>query len=66
MKHLLNSKTGKPGLEKRLEQKVPERERRWQLAEKIEGFGTDGDSCYEGYPLIPDPDARNLTPETSI
>lgn len=52
------------GLEKTLEQKVPERERRWQLAEEIEVFGANCEFSDEGWPATaePNPDTRNLTP----
>ena len=51
------------GLEKTLKKKVAERGRRWQIAEKIEVFGTNGECSFDGWPSIPEPDTRNLTPE---
>ena len=43
------------GLEKTLERKVPERERRWQLAEETAGYGlTDESFLQAGFSLTPD------------
>ena len=36
------------GLEKTLEQKIPERERHWQVAEESEVFGADNEHCPQG------------------
>jgi four helix bundle protein len=56
------------GLEKTLERKVPERDRRWHLAEEIEVFEENCEFSYKGWPITaePDPETRNLTPETFI
>jgi hypothetical protein len=44
--HLLN------GLEKTLDRKIPERERRWQLAEETAVYGvTDDESFPQGWPI---------------
>jgi len=43
------------GLEKTLERKIPERERRWQLAEESTVYGlTDESFPQAGFPLTPD------------
>ena len=43
------------GLEKTLERKVPERERRWQLAEETAVYGVKNESFPQaGFPLTPD------------
>jgi len=43
------------GLEKTLERKIPERERRWQLAEETAVYGLTDESFYQaGFPLTPD------------
>ena len=39
------------GLEKTLEQKVPERERRWQLAEETAVYGVKNESFPQGWPI---------------
>ncbi|RZB37006.1 MAG: hypothetical protein SRB2_01510 [Desulfobacteraceae bacterium Eth-SRB2] len=39
------------GLEKTLERKVPERERRWQLAEKTAVYGVKNESFPQGWPI---------------
>ena len=38
------------GLEKTLERKVPERERRWQLAEETAAYGVNDEPCHQGWP----------------
>jgi len=38
------------GLEKTLERKVPERERRWQLAEETAVYGVNDESFPQGWP----------------
>ena len=38
------------GLERTLERKIPERERRWQLSEESEMYGLDDEWLYEGWP----------------
>ena len=38
------------GLEKTLERKVPERERRWQVAEESVVYGADNENCPQGWP----------------
>jgi 23S rRNA-intervening sequence protein len=51
------------GLEKTLERKVPERERRWRLAEARAGYGVDDESFPQAvFPLTPE--TFMLTPET--
>jgi len=55
--HLLN------GLEKTLERKLPEQERRWQLSEETAEYGlTDKSFPQTGFPLTPD--TYMLTPDT--
>ena len=39
------------GLEKVLEQKIPEHERRWQIAEESSAYGPNYESCPEGWPI---------------
>jgi hypothetical protein len=39
------------GLEKTLERKVPERERRWQLAEESAVYGANDESFPQGWPI---------------
>ena len=39
------------GLEKTLERKVPERERRWQLAEETAVYGVKNESFPQGWPI---------------
>lgn len=39
------------GLEKVLEQKIPEHERRWQIAEESPAYGPNYESCPEGWPI---------------
>ena len=39
------------GLEKTLERKVPERERRWRVAEKSAEYGENYDLCPQGWPI---------------
>jgi len=51
------------GLEKTLERKVPERERRWQLAEETVVYGVTNESFPQaGFPLTPE--TLMPTPET--
>jgi hypothetical protein len=38
------------GLEKKLEQKIPERERRWQVKEESFDYGSNGDTRSQGWP----------------
>jgi hypothetical protein len=38
------------GLEKTLEQKIPERERRWQVKEESFDYGSNGDIHSQGWP----------------
>jgi hypothetical protein len=40
------------GLEKTLERKIPERERRWQLAEESAEYGLNGEPLSQGWPLV--------------
>jgi len=37
------------GLEKTLERKIPERERRWKLAEETEVYGVNDESFPQGW-----------------
>ena len=39
------------GLEKTLEQKIPERERRWQVAEESAVYGADNEHYPQGCPI---------------
>ena len=39
------------GLEKTLERKVPERERRWQVAEESAVYGSNDEPCSHGWPI---------------
>ena len=39
------------GLEKTLERKIPERERRWQLAEETAVYSANGESFPYGWPM---------------
>ncbi|MFO7984274.1 MAG: four helix bundle protein [Desulfatiglandaceae bacterium] len=39
------------GLEKTLEQKIPDRERRWQLAEEMAVYGQKDDPLFLGWPI---------------
>ena len=39
------------GSEKTLERKVPERERRWQLAEETAVYGVNDESFPQGWPI---------------
>ena len=39
------------GLEKTLERKIPERERRWQLAEESAVYGVNDESFPQGWPI---------------
>ena len=51
------------GLKKTLKRKIPERERRWQLAEETAVYGlTDESFPQAGFPLTPE--TFMLTPET--
>ncbi len=38
------------GLEKTLERKLPDKERRWQVAEESEVYSVAGDACPRGWP----------------
>ncbi len=44
------------GLEKTLERKLPEKERRWQVAEESEVYSVGGETCSRGWPIILTPD----------
>jgi hypothetical protein len=51
------------GLKKTLERKIPERERRWHLAEETAVYGVTDESFHQaGFPLTPD--ILLPTPET--
>ena len=39
------------GLEKTLERKIPERERRWQLTEEAAVYGVNDESFSQGWPV---------------
>jgi hypothetical protein len=39
------------GLEKTLERKIPERERRWQISEEAIDYGTNVDLSSQGWPI---------------
>ena len=39
------------GLEKTLERKIPEREKRWQLREKLAEYGSDLETLQRGWPI---------------
>jgi len=39
------------GLEKTLERKIPERERRWRLAEEMAVYGVTDESFPQGWPI---------------
>ena len=39
------------GLEKTLERKLPERDRRWQVAEESEAYGVNQEMCSPGWPV---------------
>ena len=39
------------GLEKTLERKLPERERRWQVKEESFDYGSNGDTHSQGWPV---------------
>ena len=41
------------GLEKTLERKIPERERRWQFAEESAGYGVNDETLSQGWHLKP-------------
>jgi len=42
------------GLGKKLERKIPERERRWQLAEETAVYGVTDESFPQGWPITTD------------
>jgi hypothetical protein len=42
------------GLEKTLERKIPERERRWQFAEESAVYGVNDETLFQGWPLTPE------------
>ena len=52
------------GLEKTLERKIPERERRWKIAEDSARYGAVEEPLHEGWPTPLEPETRHLTPET--
>ena len=39
------------GLEKTLERKIPERDRRWQVAEESAAYEVNYESCLQGWPI---------------
>jgi len=52
------------GLEKTLERKVPEKDRRWQVSEEFAVYETNKELFSGGWPIPLESDLRNLTPET--
>jgi len=52
------------GLEKTLERKVPERDRRWQVSEESVVYHANNEKHYKGWPIPLEPETRHLTPET--
>ena len=52
------------GLEKTLERKVPEKDRRLQVSEEFAVYETDNESCFSGWPVLPESDLQPLTPDT--
>ncbi len=52
------------GLEKTLERKVPERERRRQLAEESAVYGVNDEPLPEGWPMTAEQASGFLTPDT--
>jgi four helix bundle protein len=52
------------GLERTLERKVPERDRRWQISEELDVYKSDNELYFRGWPQSPDSDLQNLTPVT--
>ena len=52
------------GLEKTLERKVPEKDRRWQVSEEFAVYEADNESCFSGWPVLPESDFQPLTPDT--
>jgi hypothetical protein len=51
-------------LEKTLERKVPEKDRRWQVSEEFAVYETNSESNVIGWPIPLESDLRHLTPET--
>jgi hypothetical protein len=39
------------GLERTLERKIPKREQRWQVAEKLATYGVNYELCLQGWPI---------------
>ena len=52
------------GLEKTLERKVPEKDRRWQVSEEYAVYEANSESNVIGWPTPLESDLRNLTPDT--
>ena len=52
------------GLEKTLERKVPEKDRRWQVSEEFAVYETNSELNVIGWPIPLETDSPNLTPET--
>ena len=48
------------GLEKTLERKVPEKDRRWQVAEETSEYDTDNELGFRGWPVHVDTGTWNL------
>ena len=51
------------GLEKTLERKVPEKDRRWQVSEEFAVYETNSESNVIGWPIPLKSDLRNLKPD---
>ena len=52
------------GLEKTLERKIPERGRRWQLAEESVVYALTDESFPQGWPITTEHVSLHLTPDT--
>ena len=52
------------GLEKTLERKVPDKDRRWQVSEEFAVYAPNNELNFSGWPIPLESDLRNLTPET--
>jgi four helix bundle protein len=52
------------GLEKTLERKVPEKDRRWQVSEEFAVYETNSESNVIGWPIPLESDLQNLKPDT--
>ena len=52
------------GLEKTLERKVPERDRRWHVSEELAVYETNNELSFSGWSIPLESDLQNLTPDT--